>query len=390
MHARQIGKQLAWLMLIVIYSVYALLLASLSIWFLFSAQTWTGRGLATLVLILVILPATLIIWPRARARRKFFKRMSIVLSLTGLLLAGSILLTTPGGRLPSDSPVRQRFTRRAPFSLWTLSNILPEMEQINLGFQVMPHLDPIFTADQAQRVAVPTFKIYRELESDPNFHELGSAMSWVYADLAGDPFDVGHYYLYVPRQHHDGPLPAIVFLHGSAGNFKGYLWQWAKLADQQGMVVIAPSYGFGDWSQASGLAAIQHALDDAATQVALDPTHIYLAGLSNGGLGVSRAAFAEPDRYRGLIFISPVMDTAIVDGAAFLSQWRDRPVLVMAGEADERVPYSYVAKRVAILQTAGVRVTHKVYPGADHFAFFTQADEVLDDISQWLANIGQS
>lgn len=77
------------------------------------------------------------------------------------------------------------------------------------------------------------------------------------------------------------------------------------------------------------------------------------------------------------------------DGAAFLTHWRDRPVLVLAGEADERVSCSYVAKRIANLQAAGVSVTHKAYPSADHFLFFSQADEVLDDISHWLASTGE-
>lgn len=386
MLVRRIVQLLAGLMLGLLYSIYVLLLAPLSIWLLFNAQTWTGRGLALLGLMGVILPAMLLAWSRARTRRTFFKRSSSTLGLIGLLLAGLILITTPSGRLPADSPIQQRFTRPIPFSLWTLSNIVPEIEQVNLGFQVMPYLDPIFTEDQARRVAVPTFKIYREMEGDPNFRELGSAMSWVYADLAGEPFDVGHYYLYLPRQHPAGPLPAIVFLHGSVGNFKGYMWQWAKLADKLGMVIIAPSYGFGNWDEAAGLKAVQRALDDAATQVALDPMQIYLAGLSNGGLGVSQAARAEPEHYRGLIFISPVMDT---DGAAFLAHWRDRPVLVLTGEADERVSYSYVAKRIANLQAAGVSVTHKAYPSADHFLFFSQADEVLDDISHWLASTGE-
>lgn len=379
-------RVLAWLLLGLIYSAYVLLLAPLSIWLLFNAQTWTGRGLALLGLIAIVLPITLIGWWRAPTRRQFFKRSSLALGLLGALLACTILFTTPSGRPPVDSPVQQRFTRPVPFSLWTLSNIVPEIDQVNLGFQIMPYLDSIFTADQARRVSGPTFKIYREMDSDPNFRELGSAMGWAYADFVGDAFDVGHYYLYVPRQHQNGPLPAIVFMHGSFGNFKGYLWQWAKLADQLGFVIIAPSFGFGNWDQPGGLEAIQRALDDAATQVAIDPAHIYLAGLSNGGLGVSQAALAEPQRYRGLIFISPVMNT---DGATFLDQWRDRSVLVLAGEADERISYSYVARHVANLQAAGVNVTHKSYPGADHFLFFTEADEVLADISQWLAVTGK-
>lgn len=389
MSVRRIGKILAWLVLALIYGAYVLLLAPLSIWFLINAQTWTGRGLAVLGLILAILPATLAAWARAKERRTTFKRLNAALGMILTGIASIILLTTPSGNPPPDSPIQQRFTQPIQFNRFALSNIVPEVEQINLGFQVMPYFDSIFTSDQARRVAVPTFKIYRELESDSNFHELGSAMGWVYAELTSDPFDVGHYYLYIPRQRGSGALPAIVFLHGSVGNFKGYIWLWSKIAEKLGMVIIAPSYGFGNWDQASSLTAIERALDDAATQVEIDPERIYLAGLSNGGLGVSRAALADPDRYRGLIFISPVMDTNIVAGKTFLDQWRDRPVLVIAGEADERIPYDYVTKRIALLKAAGVDVTQSAYPGEDHFLFFSQADDVLNDISQWLVGTSQ-
>jgi hypothetical protein len=137
---------------------------------------------------------------------------------------------------------------------------------------IMPYLDPILTRDQARRVSVFTLDLYRDMERDPDFHRLGSAMGWAYAELLGQPFDVGHYYLYVPRNRGSGPSPAIVFLHGSAGNFKAYTWLWSRLAEEQGMVVIAPSYGFGNWDRA-GVVAVLRALDDAATLVDIDQAY---------------------------------------------------------------------------------------------------------------------
>jgi poly(3-hydroxybutyrate) depolymerase len=196
---------------------------------------------------------------------------------------------------------------------------------------------------------------------------------------------MGHYYLYIPTNQPAGPLPAIVFLHGSLGNFKTYSWVWSKLAEREGLVIIAPSYGFGNWCYADSVAVISRALEDAATQVALDPHRLYLAGLSNGGLGVSHLAAAQPEQYRGLIFLSPVMDTAMVNSPVFHQAWQGRPVLVITGAADERIPLSYVQQRVAILREGGVAVTDQVYPGEDRFLFFSQPEAVLNDISDWLA-----
>lgn len=357
-------------------------------WLLLNAQTWTGRCLAVAGIIVVILPATLFLWYRGQSNRSFWGWSSVALGLTLVGVLAGILLSTPTGHPPPDSPVHHHFSRGGSFRSYRLTNIVPEIEQINLGFLIMPYLDPILTRDQARRVSVFTLDLYRDMERDRDFHRLGSAMGWAYAELPGQSFDVGHYYLYVPRNRGNGPSPAIVFLHGSAGNFKAYTWVWSKLAEERGMVVIAPSYGFGNWDRA-GVIAVLRALDDAATVVDIDQDRVYLVGLSNGGLGVSQLAEVAPGRFRGLVFISPVMAAEIVDGRAFHDTWRGRPVLLVTGEADRRIPVSYVRQRVSNLEASGVQVTEVTYPGEDHFLFFSQPEKVLGDMSNWLLKIGE-
>jgi pimeloyl-ACP methyl ester carboxylesterase len=374
--------------LVSIYGGLVLLGAPLSAWLLLNAQTWTGRGLAVAGMIVIFLPITLFLWYRGGSWRGFWGwgSMSLGLILVGILTG--IVLSTPTGHPQPDSPVQHRFTQGGRFRRYTLTNVVPEMEQINLGFLIMPYLDPILTRDQACRVSTFTLDLYRDMERDRDFHQLGSAMGWAYAEFLGRPFDVGHYYLYVPRKRGSGPSPAIVFLHGSAGNFKAYTWVWSKLAEEQGMVIIAPSFGFGNWDR-SGVASVLQALDDAATVVDINQDQVYLAGLSNGGLGVSQLAEAAPERFRGLIFISPVMETKILDGTRFHHTWRDRPVLVVTGEADRRIPVGYVEQRVSNLRAGGVQVTEIIYPDEDHFLFFSQPENVLGDISSWLLKVGE-
>jgi poly(3-hydroxybutyrate) depolymerase len=250
----------------------------------------------------------------------------------------------------------------------------------------MPHLDPLLTVEQARRVSAFTLDLYDEMENDPDFHELGSAMNWSYAALINKDFEAGHYYLYVPHQDEDSPIPAIVFLHGSAGNFKAYLWVWSKLAKELSLAIIAPSCGFGDWNLTC-TRAIPKAIEDATTVVNIDRNHIYLAGLSNGGLGVTRLAEMSPDPFAGLIFISPVVDSEIVHSKAFQNSWRDRPVLVVTGEMDRRVPLSYVEENVSSLRSGGVTVTGITHPGEDHFLFFSQPKSVLSDVADWLSEV---
>ncbi len=374
------------LVLLLLYASYFLLVAPLATWLLFNAQTAVGRMLAIIGLLSVLLPTLLAL--SQRKQNKFLRGTSGLVAILLVVLATAVFLQTPSGDPGPNSPVHQRYFRDGGYGRFDLSNIIPETEQINLGFAVMPYVDSLLAVEQSRRVSAFTMDIYREMEQDPNFHELGSAMNLAYAELWGRPFDEGHYYLYVPQNAPETPLPAIIFLHGSAGNFKAYTWVWSKLAEAEGFVIIAPSYGFGNWNTA-GAETVLQAIDDAKQQVNIDENQIYLAGLSNGGLGVSQLAQMAPELFQGLIFLSPVMDTNIVDSAPFQAAWANRPILVISGEIDKRIPLSYVEQRITNLEHGDVKVTTHIYPNEDHFLVFSQPEHVMQTVAEWLSGVNQ-
>jgi dipeptidyl aminopeptidase/acylaminoacyl peptidase len=179
-------------------------------------------------------------------------------------------------------------------------------------------------------------------------------------------------------------LPAIVFLHGSVGNFKVYTWVLAELAEELGCVIIAPSFGFGMWDRPEGVGLVRDALADAGTLVTLDSGRLWLAGLSNGGLGVSQVANAMSERFRGCILVSPVISDAVANSADFQKKWAGRPMLVLTGEDDERVPVSTVRAQTESLRSGGVNVRFVTYAGEDHFLLFSRRQSVLKEIVGWL------
>lgn len=368
------------------YGGYFLLVAPVSAWLLFNAQTAVGQLLAIIGLLSVLL-LFLLVLPQ-RKQNKFLIGASGLIAFLLVILATAVFLQTPSGGPGPNSPVQQRYVRGGGYGRFTLSNIIPETEQINLGFTLMPYVDPLLTVEQSRRVSQFTMDLYRDMEQDPNFHELGSAMNLAYAELWGRPFDEGHYYLYVPQNAPETPLPAIIFLHGSAGNFKAYTWVWSKLAEAEGFVIIAPSYGFGNWNTAGAKTVLQ-AINDAKQQVNIDENQIYLAGLSNGGLGVSQLAQMAPELFQGLIFLSPVMDTNIVDSAPFQAAWANRPMLVISGEIDKRIPLSYVEQRITNLEHGNINVTTHIYPNEDHFLVFSQPEHVMQTVAEWLSGVNQ-
>ncbi len=373
---------------VILYAGYCVVLGTSSGWFLFTAPTWVGRLIGLTGFVLAGLPLAGWLW--FRLQRLVWRRLALGLAAFPLLAVASVLLRTPSGIPPAGSPVQQRFSQPdTTFPRYTLSNVAPEAEQIHLGFLWAVAADPHFTLEQSRRVSPFTMALYREMERDRNFRAMGSAMGWAYAELLGLPFDSGHYFLYIPRTHGAGPLPAVVFLHGSVGNFKTYTWVWSKFAEEHGFVIIAPSFGFGNWDRPGGDTAVFRALDDAQrvlaeSGVVVDPARVYLAGISNGGIGVSRAALASPERFAGLIFLSPVLPPSILDTAKFKAQWAQRPVLVIAGMADERIPLAYVRQRAAALRAGSVNVTLREYPDEDHFLFFSQPEALLQDVAEWL------
>jgi pimeloyl-ACP methyl ester carboxylesterase len=196
---------------------------------------------------------------------------------------------------------------------------------------------------------------------------------------------LGRSYVYVPSQvNRSQPTPVLVFFHGSGGLFKAYIWILSHVADRLGFVVVAPSYGLGNWQAGASKASLDAALAAASRVATIDRSRIHLAGLSNGGLAVSQLAGLEGSQFRSMIFLSPVFDAGEIRGPSFAAQCRDLPVLVLTGGLDDRVPLRWVEANVEDMAQAGARVHLESIPDADHFLFFSHRKQVVDVMESWL------
>lgn len=370
------------------------------VWYFLGIVTWQGWVITSWGLSLIWLAA---IWLKQKfeksKRREEVEAKTVsplrfrwlLLCLLAIFLTSTFVLfwQTPPRQSSEGAAVSNQFSkrsgRRAKLWRFSLSNIVPEKEQINLGFRLMPFVDPFLTYEQVAEISEPTFRLYDELATDPDFRDLGCVLGSGYAEIGQLAYDNGHYFLYDPKSvDPETPKPTIVFLHGSGGNFKPYLWLWSKLAEQEGYVVIAPTFGFGNWYRKNGMEAIRSALEDAKSKTNIDSDRIYLAGLSNGGLGVSQAAAIDASRYRGAIYLSPVFNTDFLESPEYRSGWQGRPHLVITGEVDKRIPIKFVNDCVGILMKAGVQTTYEVHPNQDHFLLFNEPQKVMEQIAAWL------
>ena len=357
-----------------------LVVGSLALLLLVVAETGRGRLFAVAALLGAILPLVAIIARRKRTRGW----TASVVGGGGLWIGAAVLLLVMAPSGKTNGRASHAFAPGHTFPRYSLANLLPESDQLLLGFSLMPLVDPLLTATQASALKRLTVPIYGELEGDADFHALGSIMSEPYGELFGQVAKSGHAYVYVPPGA-DSRKPAaiLVFFHGSGGNFKAYLWILSKLADRLGFIVVAPSGGIGNWTEDESRVALENALLAAAQVAPVDRARIHIMGLSNGGLAISQLAAFQGARFASMVFLSPVFDQAAIRSGSFAGQCRGRRVLVVTGATDDRVPLSYVEENATRMKRAGAQVTLKIFDEADHFLVFSHRAPLFLDLEEW-------
>jgi len=362
---------------------WAVAVCPISALLLLTAATRQGMMFAIAALLLGVSPALVWLQPGRRGLRC----AGMAAFALWLLITLGLILVSPNGAPQKNARVQNHYSDGGWHYLrFTLGALLPEIDQLRLGFKLMPMADSLFTTKQAGELSSLTRSIYAELEADEDFRALGSVLPEAYNEILGQRFSHGHYFLYIPpRLDRKIPAPALVFLHGSGGNFKAYTWLLSKVAEERGMVLIAPTFGMGNWDSQRSTPVVMAALEDAARAIPLDLNQVHLAGLSNGGLGVSHVAASEAGRrFRSLIFLSPVCNEDALSSKEFSTQWRDKPVLIITGQSDDRVPLPYVESCAELMKSAGARVEMSTYAGADHFLVFSHRERFLKQLSDWL------
>ncbi len=345
--------------------------------------TWQGLLLSAAIGLLGLGP--LLYW--IGDDRGSVLQMRLAKSLLALAAAGIalVLWQTPDAHTPDSARIQSRYSDGGwHYDRFSIGSVLPEIDQIHLGYAVASALDPLFTQKQRRDLSAMTDAIYAEADADPDFTAAGSALPSIYSEMTLGQFRDGHYYHYIPAKvDRTKPTPALVFLHGSGGNFKAYIWLLSKLADELGITVIAPTFGLGNWEKKGGYEAITHAIADAGKHAAIDPDHIHLMGLSNGGKGLCLAESADGPKFRSLIFLSAVLHTRNRP-AELAARLQPRPVLILSGGSDDRVPWEYVSDYAEKLKAGGLDVTTHRFAGEDHFVFFRKRAEVLQLVSAWV------
>lgn len=188
-------------------------------------------------------------------------------------------------------------------------------------------------------------------------------------------FDLGddksiEYLLYLPEDYDPAkPHAFMLFLHGR-GESNGPLslvkkWGPPRMADagQKMQFIIAspqcPRSTF--WSQAGEQAKLVELLAHLEKTYAIDPTRMYLTGLSMGGYGSWTLAASHPDKFAAVV---PICGRG---NAADAEKLKDVPIWAWHGLADSVVkPAGTEAIVNAIREAGGDKVIYTSLEGIGH------------------------
>ncbi len=201
---------------------------------------------------------------------------------------------------------------------------------------------------------------------------------------------------YTPAQR----WPVILFLHGSGeGGSDGVSQTRVGLGpalrqfpERYPAIVLFPQAPDGKgWLGHAARIAVG-ALDRTVAEFSVDPDRIYLTGLSRGGAGSWRLAYAIPARFAALVvvcgFVTRFDEPAVTEPerdapfAALAARLRHLPIRVFHGGADDVVPVAQSRQAVAALEAAGADVGYTEFPGVGHNAW--DSTYLSKEVPAWL------
>ncbi len=160
----------------------------------------------------------------------------------------------------------------------------------------------------------------------------------------------------------EAPLPLMVVLHGAGSSAARAIDLMAGLADESGVVLVAPDSRAATWDVIRGgfgpdVAFLDRALEQVFAACPVDPARVALEGFSDGASYALSLGIGNGDLFTHLIAFSPGF------AAPALQVGRPR-VLVTHGAHDAVLPIDRCSRRlVPALEGAGYDVTYEEFDG---------------------------
>lgn len=171
-------------------------------------------------------------------------------------------------------------------------------------------------------------------------------------------------HLYVPPQYDARhPAPFVLLLHGAGGHARHGLDLLRHLADDEGLVLLAPASAGSTWDViferrfGKDVAAVDRALQIAFSRCAVDASRMAIAGFSDGASYALSLGLANGDLFSHVIAFSPGFIAPIVP--------RGQPrIFVSHGISDNVLPIAHCSRRIVPqLEAAEYDVAYHEFDG---------------------------
>ena len=190
-----------------------------------------------------------------------------------------------------------------------------------------------------------------------------------------------------------GAHPAVIVLHGSGGMWNPIYRQYAEQFSRLGYAVYVIHYfertgthwaddptiekRFVEWME-----TIRAGIDVVAQQPQADSSRMAIIGFSLGAF-LALAIAAEEPRIKAVVDFFGGIPEQIRDRCT-----RMPPVLILHGDADERVPLRWANELEALLKRCGTEYDIQIYRGEGHrFGMMTMLDagaRTVKFLKKWL------
>lgn len=170
--------------------------------------------------------------------------------------------------------------------------------------------------------------------------------------------------LYVPVNYQAGhPAPLILMLHGAGGDAEGAIGLIEGFAAPVGAILLAVDSRRETWDiiidqYGSDITFIDQALAQTFTRYAIDPTHIAIAGFSDGASYALSAGLTNGDLFTHIISFSPGF-------LAPADQIGAPQIFISHGKGDNVLPIDHCSRHIVPqLQAAGYQVVYQEFDGS--------------------------
>ncbi|MDP9457548.1 MAG: phospholipase [Actinomycetota bacterium] len=189
--------------------------------------------------------------------------------------------------------------------------------------------------------------------------------------------------LYVPPTYEASrPAPLALTLHGAGGDARGGISPFLGLAEEAGLVLLAPESRGRTWDVLVGgygpdVEFIDRALQRTFDRLAVDTGTLGIAGFSDGASYALSLGLTNGDLFGHVIAFSP--------GFSAPQDRRGKPpVFVSHGTDDEVLPIDRTSRRIVPqLERSGYRVRYEEFDGPH-----TVPEAVARDALRWFTSNG--